>query len=119
MADGDDKTALDALDARVKAASEARQRQVGGPKAGQPGRSGGADKAGVGMRIAVEMVAGIGVGTFIGLMLDRWLGTKPWLLIVFFLLGSAAAFLNVYRVAQADEARRKAAAASGSDKTRS
>jgi ATP synthase protein I len=42
-------------------------------------------------------------------MADQWLGTKPWLLIVGFVLGCCAAFLNVYRVAQAEERRSKAA----------
>jgi ATP synthase protein I len=60
------------------------------------------------MRIAVELVAGVVAGAFIGLMADRWLGTKPWLLIVGFVLGCCAAFLNVYRVAQAEERRSKA-----------
>ena len=31
-------------------------------------------------------------------MLDRWLGTGPWLLLVFFLLGAVAGIVNVYRV---------------------
>ena len=62
----------------------------------------------MGMRIAVEIAAAIGVGTAIGIGLDRWLGTSPWLLIVFFLLGTAAAFLNVYRVAQELDRQRQA-----------
>ena len=37
------------------------------------------------------------VGVGIGILLDNWLDTKPWFLIVFFLLGSAAGFMNVYR----------------------
>jgi F0F1-type ATP synthase assembly protein I len=42
------------------------------------------------------------------------------LLIVGFLLGSCAGFLNVYRVAQAEEARRKAQlAAEAKDQSRS
>jgi ATP synthase protein I len=49
------------------------------------------------MRVATELVAGLVVGVVIGLLLDRWLGTKPWLLVVFFLLGAAAGLLNVYR----------------------
>jgi len=32
-----------------------------------------------------------------GWLLDRWLGTKPWLMIVFFFLGAAAGIMNVYR----------------------
>ena len=33
------------------------------------------------------------------MLLDRWLGTTPFLLIVFFFLGAAAGMLNVYRTA--------------------
>ncbi len=51
-----------------------------------------------GMRPAVELVVAIAVGVGIGLLLDRWLGTAPWLFLVFFVLGAAAGFLNVYRV---------------------
>ena len=29
--------------------------------------------------------------------LDLWLGTKPWLMVAFFFLGSAAGILNVWR----------------------
>ena len=50
-----------------------------------------------GLRAASELVAGVLVGGFIGWQLDSWLGTKPWLLIVFFLLGVAAGFWNVMR----------------------
>lgn len=47
--------------------------------------------------ISTHMVAGLGVGAGLGYLLDRWLGTSPGLLIVFFVLGAAAGFLNVYR----------------------
>ena len=40
----------------------------------------------------------IGVGVGIGLLLDRWLDTGPWFLLLFFVLGAAAGMLNVYRV---------------------
>jgi len=50
------------------------------------------------MRIGVELVATLIVGGGIGLFLDRWLGTAPWLMLVFFILGAAAGFINIYRV---------------------
>jgi ATP synthase protein I len=53
---------------------------------------------GVGFRAGVEVVAALGVGVIIGLVLDRWLGTWPWLFLLFFVLGSAAGILNVYRL---------------------
>jgi ATP synthase protein I len=51
-------------------------------------------------RISVELVAGVVVGGFIGWVIDRQLGTKPWLFIVFVMLGFAAGMLNVIRSAQ-------------------
>lgn len=74
------------------------------------------DGLGIGMRIAVELAAAIGVGTAIGILLDRWLGTSPWLLIVFFLIGCLAAFLNVYRTSQEFDRQRKANRHSDADK---
>lgn len=50
-------------------------------------------------RIGVELVSALVVGVGIGLGLDWWLGTGPWFLVLFFMLGSAAAILNVYRTA--------------------
>jgi len=55
---------------------------------------------GFAFRIATELVAGVLVGGGIGWVLDTWLGTAPILLIVFLLLGIAAALLNSVRAAQ-------------------
>jgi ATP synthase protein I len=52
------------------------------------------------MRMGVELVAAVAVGTGVGLALDHWLGTKPWLMLVFFLLGGVAGIMNVIRVAK-------------------
>lgn len=54
---------------------------------------------GVAFRVGVELVAGVIVGAAIGYGLDQWLGTKPWMLIVFFFLGAAGGMMNVYRAA--------------------
>jgi ATP synthase protein I len=62
-----------------------------------------------GMRMAGELVAAVAVGGGIGVGLDRWLGTRPWLFLLFFLLGFAAGVLNVLR-AYARIARQIAAA---------
>ena len=53
---------------------------------------------GIGLRAGVEVVSALVVGVVLGLVLDRWLGTKPWLFLLFFVLGSAAGVLNVYRL---------------------
>ena len=50
-------------------------------------------------RLSSEMVAGVLVGGFIGWTLDKWLGTGPWLFLMFFLFGIAAGILNAVRAA--------------------
>lgn len=50
-----------------------------------------------------EIVAGLIVGGGIGWFLDGWFGSKPWLFIVFLLLGVAGAFWNMMRLASRDE----------------
>ena len=50
-----------------------------------------------GMQMAAGLVAAIVVGGVIGWGLDWLLGTKPWLLLFFFLLGFAAGILNLMR----------------------
>jgi ATP synthase protein I len=48
-------------------------------------------------RIGIELFVAIAVGTGLGWAIDRWLGTRPWAMIVLFFLGSAAGMLNVWR----------------------
>ena len=54
---------------------------------------------GTAFKLGTELVAAVGVGTIIGFILDSWFGTKPWLIIIFFFLGTAAGMLNVFRSA--------------------
>ncbi len=63
----------------------------------------GSAAAGRGMRAAAEMIGGVVVGGVLGWYLDQWLNTKPWLFIVFFLLGSAAGMLNIIRSASQEK----------------
>ena len=49
-------------------------------------------------RIGTELVVAVAVGGGIGFLIDSWLDTKPWFLIVFLLLGNAAGLWNVFRV---------------------
>ena len=51
-------------------------------------------------KLGTELVAAVVVGTIIGFILDNWFGTKPVLLIVFFLFGAAAGIMNVFRAAK-------------------
>jgi ATP synthase protein I len=52
---------------------------------------------GLGFRIGIELVVAVVVATAIGWAIDRWLGTRPWGMIVLFFMGVAAGMLNVYR----------------------
>ena len=51
-------------------------------------------------KLGTELVAAVAVGTIIGVILDNWFDTKPILIIVFFILGSVAGILNVFRAAK-------------------
>ncbi|MTI07768.1 ATP F0F1 synthase subunit I [Roseibium denhamense] len=49
------------------------------------------------MKLSSEFISGIVVGCGIGWLIDQWLGTMPFGLIVFLLIGFAAGVLNVLR----------------------
>lgn len=52
------------------------------------------------LRLSAELIGGIVVGSAIGWYLDGALGNKkPYLFILFFLLGAAAGMLNIIRTA--------------------
>lgn len=90
------------LDARFEAlGEELKSRGVGvAPEpTPDPGEKSGDSGARMAWRLATEFVAGILVGGAIGWFLDGWLGTSPWGLIVFLLLGFAAGVLNALRTA--------------------
>jgi ATP synthase protein I len=92
-------TPLEDLDARLrKARGEAKP-------AGRGAGSDGGDSGrwlGVAFRIGVELVAALIVSVGIGLLIDWWFGTRPWGLIVLFMLGAATGIRNVYRAVGGD-----------------
>jgi len=47
--------------------------------------------------LGLMLPSSIAVGLFFGYFLDKWLGTHPWLLIVFLLLGVVSGFLSLLR----------------------
>jgi ATP synthase protein I len=87
-----DRDALAGLTARLKRARET-SRVVPRPQT----RAGPTSGLGLALRVGVDMVAGVVVGAGMGYLLDRWLGTSPWRLVVFFFLGAAGGGLNAYR----------------------
>jgi ATP synthase protein I len=65
------------------------------------GQQAGRDMSGMGrgMRLGTEFIAAILVGAVAGYLLDRWLNTSPWIMLVMLLIGFAAGVLNVVRAA--------------------
>jgi ATP synthase protein I len=58
------------------------------------------DQAQLAWRMVTELVAGLLVGFGIGLGLDALFGTRPWLLVIFTLLGFAAGVQTMLRTAR-------------------
>lgn len=91
-----------ALSARLRGLGE-RLNQVRGsrPQDTDSGAQTGADPSAIarGLRLSAELVAGVLVGAGLGWLIDRWLGSTPWGLFVFLMLGFAAGVLNVLRSA--------------------
>ncbi|MCL2820096.1 MAG: AtpZ/AtpI family protein [Oscillospiraceae bacterium] len=52
------------------------------------------------IQISVSIIACLAVGIFLGWLLDRWLGTSPWFLMIFSFLGVAAAFKSIFDFAK-------------------
>ncbi|MFS0736532.1 AtpZ/AtpI family protein [Sphingomonas sp. 1P06PA] len=90
---GDDAR-LDSLEERLRAAQDA-----------EAARTGTAQKKvdanySLGNRVLSDLIAGIGGGALIGWVLDRLLGTTPWLLLALMFLGIAVAFRNIFRLSK-------------------
>jgi ATP synthase protein I len=49
--------------------------------------------------IGMQLVVATFIGLAMGYYLDEWLGTQPWMLIIFLLLGIVTGFRDVYREA--------------------
>jgi F0F1-type ATP synthase assembly protein I len=46
--------------------------------------------------VGLTLVFATVIGLYIGLKLDEWLGTSPWLTAIFLFLGIAAGFKNLF-----------------------
>ena len=82
---------LEDLERRIARAQGSAHKQ-----SAEPIRSG----LGRALKLGTELVAAVAVGAFLGWLLDRWFQTSPVLLLVFFALGVAAGFVNVFRAAR-------------------
>jgi ATP synthase protein I len=65
--------------------------------AGDPSARVNAQGMSVALRVVSEFVSGVIVGAGLGWLIDRWLGTSPWGMIILLLLGFVAGVLNVLR----------------------
>jgi ATP synthase protein I len=70
---------------------------------------------GLATRAITELVVGIAVAMGVGWMLDRWLGTKPWLMLVFMPFGFAAGVVNVMRLSKSKQAEELMGGKAGSE----
>ncbi len=92
----DSSNDLGEFDKRLKSARDAEdQGKLWKKDADKPPQS----ALGLAFRVSVELVSALAVGLAIGWVLDEWLGTRPWVMLVFLILGGAAGILNVYRMA--------------------
>jgi ATP synthase protein I len=96
----------EALRARLDELSNALDAQRGADKSlgatlGQdaPSPAPMGNAMGLAFRVLSEFVAAVLVGAFLGWWIDRVAGTTPAFLVIFLLMGAAAGFWNVYRIA--------------------
>lgn len=100
--EGNDPAQEAALSARLRHLGERLDRIRRRPQdAPDPSRRTAADMSGFarGMRLSAELVGGVVLGFVLGWVFDHLLGTSPWGLIIFLLLGFVAGVLNVMRSA--------------------
>ena len=86
------RPSLEDLDSRLR---EARGENESGNRGRLPGT-----RLGQALHLAIEMAAALAVGGGMGWLLDEWLGTRPWLFVVFIFVGIAAGILNAFRAAE-------------------
>ena len=90
--DAGDEARLRALDARLRAAQhEQAAREDRTPSTAAQGYA-------MGNQVIALLIGGLAGGALIGWLIDRWLGSTPWGLLVLMFLGTAAAFRNIIRL---------------------
>ena len=51
----------------------------------------------IAINISIELITGIGLGVFLGIMIDNYLQTKPLMFIICFILGTLVGFYNMFK----------------------
>ncbi|MDB5669563.1 MAG: atpI [Alphaproteobacteria bacterium] len=83
---------LDSLDERLSRAKQAEAVRTGTQRPDPNTR--------LGQRVLGELIGAPFGGGLIGWLLDRWLGTSPWLLLSLLFLGFAVGVRNVIRLSR-------------------
>ena len=91
-ADGDLSARLKRLESELD-----RKRPPASGGDGRPAGSTEPSAMGRAFRMSAEFVAGVVAGGILGWLFDRGLGTRPWGMIVFLMLGFGAGIYNVMR----------------------
>ena len=92
-ADSDLSARLKSLEGKLD-----QKRSPASGRDGHPERSSSEPSAmGRAFRMSAEFVAGVAAGGILGWLIDRGLGTRPWGMIVFLMLGFGAGIYNVMR----------------------
>ena len=97
MSDQPPEQDLKKLDSRLR---DARARSHGPASKKNDQNQPPQNALGLAFRVGVELVSAVAIGVGIGWLLDQWLDTRPWFMLVFIFLGGAAGILNVYRMAR-------------------
>ncbi len=57
--------------------------------------------------VGISMVASTFIGLAMGYYLDKWLGTTPWLTLIFLVIGIISGFRNIYILTERELRRQK------------
>ena len=85
----------DDLDRRIANARAAERARAGADTAAVSSRG-----YGQGARVLMELIGAPLGGAILGWALDHWLGTAPWLLLIFLTLAIIVAGRNIYRISK-------------------
>lgn len=97
-----DEPNLKDLESRLSKAKKSFEEKQRPPKAG------GGKAISVALQMSIEFVLAIVISSGIGWVIDKWLGSMPWFLIIFFCIGSAAGIKNIFRAAEAMQSSSRA-----------
>ena len=97
-------TDFDELSKKIEAAKKHRAESAENLVSADPQSD---ENTSFGMRVGIELAAGVLVGGVIGYFLDRAFGTIPLFLVIFVLLGACAGFWSIYKSFFADSKKDK------------